>query len=285
MSPPAHSAAFVICTGTQGGAHFAWRIYRSERGGLGQCHAVDPEHDVDGPLNGGKEFRDWRLGTIRAANLTPDRSTGLGAWSEAEIVRALRNGQRKDGRVLAPVIPYKWFHLMSDEDAFAVASYLKSLPPVHNKVQQNRNLMFKLGTSLFLGPKTSRPIPAPPRSTTAEYGGYLAKNVGLCVDCHTPRHGLRSEPDRNRLFAGDPHPSKAQFPINPANLTPDLATGIGQWSEADFLRTIRSGTNPKGQSLRPFMPWRQIRRMSDDDLGAIYDYLRTLRPIRNKIAR
>lgn len=250
----------------------------------GGCHAADPRHDIDGPLSGGTEFRDWRIGTSRAANLTPDAATGLGTWSEAEIVRALRNGQRKDGRLLTPVMPYEWFHEMSDDDAFAVARYLKSLPPVRHEVTQSPNFVFKLGTLLFLGPKTSISASAPPRGATPEYGGYLAQHVGLCAECHTPRGGLLAKPDKSRLFAGMAHPPK-DFPANPSNLTPDTATGIGGWSEADFLQTLRTGVNPRGVSLHPFMPWREIRRMSDDDLRAIYRYLRTLPPIRNEVPR
>jgi mono/diheme cytochrome c family protein len=250
----------------------------------GQCHAADPAHDVDGPLSGGKEFHDSRLGTVRASNLTPDDATGLGLWSDAEIVRALRNGQRKDGRVLAPVMPYEWFHDMSDEDAFAVARYLKSLPPVRHEVRQSPNLEFKLVTHYFLGPKPPTSTSPPTRGATAEFGGYLAQHVGLCADCHTPRHGIRSTPDKSRLFAGDAHPSKS-FPNNPANLTPDRTTGIGAWTEEDFLRTLRTGVNPKGEDLHGFMPWREIGRMPDDDLRAIYRYLRTLPPIHNEVPR
>lgn len=245
----------------------------------GQCHAADPQRDVDGPLSGGMEFSDWRIGTARAANLTSDVETGLGSWSDAEIVRALRNGERKDGRLLAPVMPYEWLHGMSDDDALAVARYLKSLPPVRHEVRQSPNFVFKLG-KLFLGPKPAASIAAPLRGVTAQYGGYLAQNVGLCGECHTPRTGLRSEPDRSRLFAGMAHPPK-DFPAKPSNLTPDPDTGIGRWSEADFLQTLRTGTKLTGVQLHVFMPWRQIRRMSDDDLRAIYLYLRTLPPIRN----
>jgi mono/diheme cytochrome c family protein len=250
----------------------------------GHCHAADPAKDVDGPLSGGKEFHDRRIGTVRASNLTPDDATGLGTWSDAEIVRALRNGQRKDGRVLAPVMPYEWFNGMSDEDAFAVARYLKSLPPVRHDVRQSHNLLFNLVTRHFLGPKPAISASAPPLGATAEFGGYLAQHVGLCADCHTPRRGIRSTPDKGRLFAGDAHPSKF-FPSNPSNLTPDTTTGIGAWSEEDFLRTLRTGVNPKGEDVRNFMPWRQIRRMSDDDLRAIYRYLRTLPPIHNEVPR
>ena len=250
----------------------------------GGCHAADPKQDVDGPLSGGIEFRDWRIGTSRAANLTSDAETGLGTWSDAEIVRAVRNGQRKDGRLLAPVMPYEWFHEMSDDDAFAVARYLKSLPPVRHEVTQSPNFVFKLGKLLFLGPKSPISVTAPPRGATAEYGGYLAQHVGLCADCHTPRGGLQSKPDKSRLFAGMAHPPK-DFPANPSNLTPDNETAIGRWSESDFLRTLHTGVNPAGVSLHAFMPWRQIRRMSDDDLRAIYRYLRTLPPIHSEVPR
>jgi mono/diheme cytochrome c family protein len=249
----------------------------------GQCHAADPEHDVDGSLSGGKEFHDWRIGVARASNLTPDNATGLGTWTEPEIVRALRNGQHRDGRLLAPVMPYEWFHEMSDDDAFAVARYLKSLPPVRNEVKQSPNFWFKLG-KLFLGPKPAITVSAPPRGANAEYGSYLSQHVGLCAECHTPRVGIRSMPDRSRLFAGMNNPPK-DFPANPSNLTPETATGIGRWSEADFLQALRTGVGRSGATLHPFMPWRQIRRMSDDDLRAICRYLRTVSPIRNEVRR
>ena len=247
----------------------------------GGCHAAS-ERDPDGPLSGGREFHDWRIGTARASNLTPDNETGLGAWSEAEIVRALRNGQRRDGRLLAPVMPYEWLHEMSDDDAFAVARYLKSLPPVRNEVTQSPSIWFKLG-KLFLGPKPARSVTAPARAATAEYGGYLSQHVGFCAECHTPRGGIRSTPDMSRLFAGMSNPPKG-FPANPSNLTPD-STGIAKWSEDDFLKTIHTGVDPSGNHLHPFMPWKQNRRMTDDDLRAIARFLRTVPPIHNDVPR
>ncbi|HEX2091932.1 MAG TPA: hypothetical protein VHG28_05995 [Longimicrobiaceae bacterium] len=248
----------------------------------GHCHAADPQRDPDGPLSGGFAFRNWRLGTIRAANLTPDSATGLGAWSEAEIVRAIRTGEDREGQVLAPVMPYEWLHGMSDRDALAVARYLRSQEPVRNPVRNRPNLVYRVARLLFLGPERAPPGTSSPRAPTAEYGRYLADHVGLCADCHTPRTGIRSTPDRDRLYAGDASPPGG-FPANPANLTPDSATGIGRWSEADFLRTLRTGVNPGGDTLHPFMPWREYRRMSDDDLRALYRYLRTLRPVRNRV--
>ncbi|HSJ31931.1 MAG TPA: hypothetical protein VK933_10895 [Longimicrobiales bacterium] len=247
----------------------------------GHCHAADPA-EPDGPLSGGLAFRNWRLGTVRAANLTSDPLTGLGAWTDAEIAGAVRNGMDPDGRVLAPVMPYAWLSGMSDRDGLAVARYLKTLPPVRNAVRQDHNLIYAIGDLLFLGPARSpRPI-APQRAASAAYGEYLALHVALCADCHTRRHGLRNEHDMEWLFAGNADPP-AGFPANPSNITPENSTGIGTWKEEDFLRTLRTGVTPDGRELNPFMPWRQYRRMTDDDLRAIYRYLRTVRPIVNSV--
>jgi mono/diheme cytochrome c family protein len=149
-------------------------------------------------------------------------------------------------------------------------------------VRQNPNFIFKLGKLLFLGPRPAISVTAPPRGATAEYGGYLSQHVGLCAECHTPRTGLLQKPDKSRLFAGVKSPPK-DFPEKPSNLTPDPDTGIGRWSEEDFMRAMRTGKDPKGEEINPFMPWPELRRMSDDDLRAIYRYLRTLPPIHNEV--
>jgi mono/diheme cytochrome c family protein len=248
----------------------------------GHCHSGDPRN-ADGPLSGGRAFSNWRLGTIRAANLTPDDATGLGRWSEAEIVRAIRNGQDREGHLLAPVMPYEWLSEMGDRDALAMAAYLKSQPPVSSRVQSHPNVVFGAAKLFFLHPSRSSGETPPPRGPTAEYGRYLS-TIALCADCHTPRGGLQQAPIRHRMYAGDASPPSG-FPANPANLTPDEETGIGRWSEANFLRTLRTGVNPRGDSLHAFMPWREYRRMTDDDLRAIYRYLRTLPPIRNSLPR
>lgn len=247
----------------------------------GHCHAADTR-DPDGPLSGGRAFSNWRLGTIRASNLTPDSATGLGAWSDAEIVRAIRAGEDRHGRLLAPVMPYEWFRGMSDRDALVVARYLRAQPPVRNRVESRPNLVYRAARFFVLTPARPTREPAPPRAPDAAYGRYLANHVSLCADCHTPRGGIRNTHDRGRLFAGD---RSSSFPANPANLTPDAETGIGRWTEADFLRTLRTGVNPQGDTLHPFMPWRQLRRMDDDDLRAIHRYLRTLPPIRSEVPR
>jgi hypothetical protein len=146
------------------------------------------------------------------------------------------------------------------------------------------NLVYELALALFLKPKTNPARAATVnRAPTPEYGRYLAQHVAICVDCHTRRHGLMSQTDRHSLFAGDATPPSV-FPANPANITPDTLTGIGRWSEAEFVRTLRTGISPKGDTLNPFMP-REYKRMTDDDLSAIYRYLRTVPAIRNWVPR
>lgn len=249
----------------------------------GHCHAADTR-EPDGPLSGGFAFRNWRLGTIRASNLTPDSATGLGAWTEAEIVRALRTGVRRDGRLLAPVMPYQWFHAMGENDALAVALYLRSLSPVSNRIESSPGILFRLSRGLLLGTARAAAGPPPPRGPTAAYGRYLANHVALCADCHTPRTGLMQTHDRRRLLAGEPSPPTG-FPANPPNLTPDPGTGLGRWSEEDFARAMRTGVTPAGDTLHRFMPWPQFRRMTGDDLTAIYRYLRELEPVRQEVPR
>jgi mono/diheme cytochrome c family protein len=239
------------------------------------CHGADPKNP-EGPLSGGHEFKNWRIGTVRAANITPDPATGIGAWSEAEIMRALRNGEDRAGHVLAPVMPYEWFNGMTTRDALAIARYLKSQAPVHNIVKNNKNLIYRLGELFFLGPKKDN------REAAASHGEYLALHVALCADCHTPRGGLQNTAIWDMLFAGNAKPPK-DWPANPANITPDTATGIGEWSEGDFLKTIRTGTDPDEEKLHDFMPWKRFRNMTEQDLLAIYHYLKTVKPIRNEV--
>jgi hypothetical protein len=163
-----------------------------------------------------------------------------------------------------------------------VAAYLKSLPPARNPVKNSPNLVFRAAKVFVLHPERPTARTAPAARADAEYGRYLANRGALRRLPHAARRAAAGA-DMDRLYAGDASPEG--FPANPSNLTPDSETGIGRWSEEDFLRTMRTGVNPRGDSLHPFMPWREYRRMTDDDLRAIYRYLRTLPPIHNQVPR
>ena len=154
----------------------------------GNCHT--PRDATKKPvagreLSGGFEFEDPGLGQIVGTNITPDAETGIGQWSEAEIVTALRDGKRPDGTLIRPPMPIPVYRQLSDNDAAAIAAYLKSVKPVRNKVG-------KAHYGVPLPPSYGAPIahvPEPSRADKVAYGAYLSGPVGHCVLCHTPPGG------------------------------------------------------------------------------------------------
>lgn len=256
------------------------------------CHGS--EGDIDAAPAGGEEF-DLRdvgppggFGVFYAANLTPDTDTGLGAWSDGEIFRALREGLDQEGRVLQ-IMPFEWYRGMSDEDLLAIVAYMKSLPPVHNPVPANRLnfvpkalLAFKV---IKPQPPVTEPIIAPAPGPTIEYGKYLSSHLSSCAECHTPRNPQTGQFYMDRPFTGQSLTFEEEgIAITPPNLTPDQETGIGTWTEDQFLTAIRTGVRPDGHVIMPmFMPWLIYRELSDDDLRAIYRYLQSLPAESNQV--
>ena len=248
------------------------------------CHG-DPAHKADflagkdGPLSGGHEFR-LPVGTIRSANLTADRETGIGGMRDEEIARSLRFGVRRDGRVLAPFMP---FANVSDEDLTAIISYLRTQAPVRKQVEtRSLNPLGHAVMAFVMKPQgPSGPVPARvPAGPTVEYGKYLAHGVANCAGCHT-RRDLRTGAFTGPTLAGgmeftEPGTPPRKF-VTP-NLTPDPTTGrIASWTEEIFIARVRTGKGAEGSP----MPWASYARMTDDDLRAIYRYLRSLAPVHN----
>jgi mono/diheme cytochrome c family protein len=256
---------------------------------LGPAHCIDCHGGAEAraalaagqpvALSGGMEFH-LPVGTIRTANITSDRETGIGGMRDEEIARSLRHGVRRDGRALLPFMP---FADLSDEDLTAIVSYLRTQPPVHKRVETRSLNPLGHAVMAFVIEPAGPTAPVPARvaaAPTAAYGGYLANSVANCKGCHTARDmrtgaftgpamagGLRT---RSRL---DP---KIEF-VSP-NLTPHPTTGrITSWTEELFVARLRTG---KGATGSP-MPWTAFSRMSDDDLKAIYRYLRALPPVHN----
>jgi mono/diheme cytochrome c family protein len=198
-------------------------------------------------------------------NLTPDQETGLGSWSDAEIARAIREGVDKDGVGLV-VMPAFNYHALSDADVAAIISYLRSLQPVHHEIPPfSANIVAKImmATGAFGPGSVGEPITAPqetPASGTPEYGKYMVA-LGACTDCHKEN------------LAGGPLPfSEPGSPLS-ANLTP--AGEISKWTEAQFIAAVTEGRHPGGGNLHDQMP---RYGMNDEDLKAIFAYLKTLPP-------
>jgi mono/diheme cytochrome c family protein len=218
------------------------------------------------------------FGEIYSANITPDVVTGIGRRSDAELARILRYGVRADGRAAIPLMEYQ----LSDEDLIAVLSYLRSRPAVARTVPAHQ--LSALGKVLMAFAIAPEPLASePPRATTrgasVERGKYLANSVSSCAVCHTNRGedgALFGAP-----FGGgqrmDVAADASRVYVTP-NLTPDPATSpIGQWDETTFVERFRMGELVDGTP----MPWGAFGRMTDDDLRAIYRYLRSLPPTPN----
>ncbi|HSF80147.1 MAG TPA: cytochrome c [Anaerolineales bacterium] len=258
------------------------------------CHGSQGSHSPDEPQAGGREFDMTDVGLpggfgyIYASNITPDPETGIGTWSDGELVRALREGLDPEGYLLFPIMEAEWWSGLSDEDTLALVAYMRSMPPVRNEVPDSQ-LTFAAKALIALGivkaqPAITERVTAPPRGATAEYGEYLAYHASTCVGCHTPRNYSTGQFDLTRPFAGGlaPVPDK-RFSTIGSNLTPDPATGIGNWTEEQFMTAMRTGLRPNGSVMLPFMPWPSYSRWDEDDLRAVWLYLSSLEPIAHEI--
>jgi mono/diheme cytochrome c family protein len=231
------------------------------------------------PLTGHHRFP-LPFGILYSPNLTPDRDTGIGAHADAALARMLTRGVRADGRAAFPIMEIQ----LADDDIVAVMSYLRSQPAVAHRVPEHRlTLLGKALMAFAIGP----PDPPPPRRATSpagatiERGDYLANHVSSCVACHTDRgeNGALVGP----AFAGGQRMDVAADParvyVSP-NLTPDPETSpIGQWTEDDFVARFRVGPLIDGTP----MPWGAFARLTDEDLRAIFRYLRSLPATRHLV--
>lgn len=256
------------------------------RGVLGclDCHS---EHDwntpggqlVPGREGAGTVFPAEGLpGRIIAPNITPDRETGIGSWTDDEIGRAIREGVSQDGHALFPLMPYSNFRRLSDEDLAATVVFLRSLAPIRNSLPRTE-IAFPVRYLIRTVPQPlTEPVPNPDLSTPEKRGEYLT-TLASCAECHTPL--VRGMPDSARPFAGGQVFKGPWGTATSANITPHT-TGIAYYNEKLFIDALRTG-NVMGRQLNPIMPWDGYRHMNDEDLKAVFAYLRTVRPIENRI--
>ena len=252
----------------------------------GACHG-DPgqtERILEGeevPLSGGFAFK-IPPGEFFVRNITPDPETGIGRFSDGEVARALRSGVGHDGRAL---LPFMEMQGLSDEDLTAVVSYLRSQPPVHNVVPNHRpnllgNIVMATALANPVGPKETPPRTTP-HGATVENGKYLAESVTNCWACHTQRDmktGALVGPRFGGAHMADDHDPKRTWA--PPNLTDDPATGrLAKLSEDDFVARFRQGRVLPGSP----MPWQGFRDMDENDMRAIYRYLKSLPPVVNDV--
>ena len=212
-------------------------------------------------------------GVIAPPNITPDCETGIGTWTDGEKIRAIREGLDRDGRTLFPMMPYENFRHMSDDDVLSLVAYLDSLPPVKYLVPQTR-VSFPVSVLIKGAPRPARGVASPNRHDPLKYGEYLVRMAG-CMGCHTAS-----------LSGGETFRMAPGVAVVSANISPDLHTGIGRWSERDFLDRIyqyrdyaEHGSPQVGPESFTLMPWLNFSQLPPEDLKAIYAYLHSRPPV------
>ena len=229
-------------------------------------------------------------GKIVAPNLTPDRETGLGNWTDGEKIRAIREGTSKDGRVLYPTMPYPSYRYMSDVDVQSLVAYMNTMPAIRNPLPRT-----ELPSDVIKGIRgTPRPVrePVPPANPANQtsYGEYLV-TIAYCEECHTPQK-KGGGPDIRRRYAGGQVFRTAFGSVVSANLTPDPDTGLGNWDFARFRDRLRvfpreySGVDklPKiGQDRFTLMHYIAYAGLSDNDMAALFAFLRVQTPVRQQV--
>lgn len=245
-------------------------------GGCG-CHTA-----ADGQVNAGGRRLATPYGTFYGTNITPDKTYGIGSWTDQEIIDAIRLGVRPDGSVMSPVMPYPALSGMSDEDATALVAFLRSLPPVPHKNRAHElsipmaGMVMRLWRWFFF-----EPIEAPPRAPHSglERGRYISTHLAHCQECHSPRTVFGTL-DQTRYLAGNPDGIDGE--IAP-NITPEPQTGVGEWNRDEIVSLLRTGFLPNFDNVQGLMalviegvPEGGYKDMSDADARAVADYLKTV---------
>jgi mono/diheme cytochrome c family protein len=222
-------------------------------------------------------------GRLTARNITPDRETGIGAWSDGEVLRAMREGIDRQGKPLFPLMPYRYYHDMEDGDARAVVAFLRTLPPVR-KAAPPRELRFPLNFFVKWAPlPVSKPVERDPGNPLAR-GKYLVTISG-CRECHTP-HDARGVLLDGKDFQGGFEMRGPWGRAVTANITPHHRVFMGSATRSEFVGRFKAfagidtvATAPPARPGRNTpMPWLAYAGMTEEDLGAIFDYLKTLPP-------
>jgi mono/diheme cytochrome c family protein len=241
---------------------------------------------AEGQLGRGGEVFDERVGfpgRLIAANLTP---SGLGTWSDGEILRAMTGGLSRDGHALFPVMPYDSYRKLSPADAEAVVAYLRSLPAVPAPPAGKRVLNFPLNFIVNAIPSKPEPRAVDPADKVA-YGEYLMSLSG-CAFCHTPVDSRQRAIPGMRLAGGRPWPVNGVM-VRSSNISPDRETGLGTWSLGKFIERFRRYQGPAGRirasevGYNTQMPWLLYADLTDADLEAMYAYIMQSKPVRNAV--
>ncbi|WP_298241153.1 cytochrome c [uncultured Bradyrhizobium sp.] len=243
------------------------------------CHNCHTPRGPQGPdlsraLSGGSQVFDETRFKVSASNITPDKDTGIGRWSDAELKRFLVSGMRPDGTRVAPIMPTAFYDVLTARDLDALTVYLRSVPAVSHEVP---------APECRMASKPETPTYAGKQAREADLGDTLARGrylltIAHCLECHTPEgasavHDFAGASGKGgRTFKGPWGESVS------ANIISDPAAGLGRWSDDEIKRAITQGVARDGHKLKPPMAYAAYAGMTAQDLDAIVAFLRTLPP-------
>ena len=245
------------------------------------CHSeLDPATRglpiKSGRVGVGRSWASEGIPWLSAPNITSERETGAGGWTDDAIARAVREGIGHDGRALFPLMPYGNYRKMSDEDLASVITYIRSLPAV-KQAQAAPAIPFPVNRFINAVPQPiDAPVPAPDMSTPEKRGEYLV-TMASCRDCHTPMDAQGRPVPGMDLAGGNTFTYEGREPRASANITP-APNGIPYYTEDLFVEVIRTG-RVREREISDLMPWGAYRGMTDEDLKAIFAYLKTQQPV------
>jgi mono/diheme cytochrome c family protein len=264
--------------------------------GCVDCHSKRDFTKYSGPVIPGTEFSggfafDQHLGlpgVVYGRNISPDPETGIGNWTDEDIMKAITQGISKNGDTLFPLMPYTNYNRMAKSDLLSIIAYIRTVKPIKNQVPK-RNLMIPISAAYpakFLQPTVDN-NQKPAESDKVKYGEYLV-TFADCGTCHSPLtpHG----PDMSRMYAGGYTFELPTNKVSSANITADSATGIGAWTEERFLNKFIPYREEKNYNYDPghqntIMPLSVLAGITDSDLKSIYAYLRSVKPINNAVEK
>lgn len=243
----------------------------------GNCHTSrTPEADfIEGMELAGSFVIEEPGFRAYGPNITPDTRTGIGLWTDEEIIRAVREGIRPDGRVLGPPMPFQFYRDISDNDMLTIVAYLRSVPAIDNEVPRST---YRMELPPNWGPPPGV-VPDVPRDDIVAYGEYLVGPLGHCTECHTPL--VKGRFDFSRTGAGGnlfSNPFGHKFTTVSSNITQHRQFGLREWSDQEIKRAITNGVTRNGRQLLPFMGFSYYANISDRDLDAMVAHMRTIPP-------
>lgn len=258
------------------------------------CHSTRDWTKFSGPLVVGTEGKGGEIfdqkfgfpGSFHSRNITP---SGIGEWTDGEVLRAISSGVNKQGKALFPMMPHPNYGRMDREDLYSIIAYLRTLKPIENNVPESQ-VDFPMNFILNTIPKKAEFSKKPNPNDVLAYGKYLF-NAAACNECHTKQDHGQPLPGME-LAGGFEFPLPSGGIVRSSNITPDKETGIGTWTEEVFVKRFKTyadssyapHTIEKG-TFNTVMPWMMYRTMKEEDLKAIFAYLKTVKSVNNRIEK